>query len=292
MNSYKNTQAESLVLRSYDEMLARWDVEVEEVDLETSHGLTHCLLTGDPNGPPLVLFHGVGDNSAVMWVLNIGGLSQHFRCIAVDTLGGPGKSRPNAAFGSDFVQINWQLEVLDSLGLTDTNLAGVSNGGYMAYNLCVKAPDRVRKAVCIEGGMVTSPLKAMLTVLRMMMPEMLIPTEKNLRKVMAKLLSPESDLPRKHPYIVDHVLLLMKAHNRRAMYAHKVDPYNEEEGIRYREKLLFLMGDHQIKTKTEFLAQLEHGGYSYDVIAGAGHGLNQEQPEVVNQRIVRFLQER
>jgi pimeloyl-ACP methyl ester carboxylesterase len=72
------------------------------------------------------------------------------------------------------------------------------------------------------------------------------------------------------------------------MYMHRIDPYVEEEGIRQREKLLFLMGDHRIRTKKYLLAKLQRGGFLHEVIPGAGHGLNLEQPQIVNQRIIDF----
>jgi pimeloyl-ACP methyl ester carboxylesterase len=269
-------------------MLARWNVEIEQVDLETTCGTTHCVIAGDASLPPLLLFHGVGDNSAVMWVLNIGTLSKHFHCIAVDTLGGPGRSRPNEEYGRRFSLLEWQLEVLDALALQDTNVVGVSYGAYMTYNLCVKAPQRVRRAVCIEGGIVTSRLRPILNMV--MFPEMLIPTQKNLSKVLSKMISPASEFQSKHPYIVDHMTLMMRAHNRRAMYVHKLHLYREEEGITQREKLLFLVGEYRMETKRHLLKPLQRGGYSYKIIAGAGHGLNHEQPEIADQQIIAFLE--
>lgn len=290
MHAYRTADAERRAFAAYDEMLTRWGVELEQTDLQTACGTTHCVIAGDPDLPPLVLFHGVGDNSAVMWVLNAAALSQHFHCIAVDTLGGPGRSRLNDKYGRDFNQLAWQLEVLDRLGLEETNVVGVSHGAYMAFNLCSKAPQRVRRAVCIEGGIVTSRLRPILSMLQLMFPEMLAPTPANLKKILARMTSPDSRFADRHPDIVDHLVLLMQAHNRRAMYVHKLDLYAEEEGLRQREKLLFLLGNHLVETKTHLLEPLRQGGYAFEIIDGAGHGLNHEQPEIVNQRITSFLE--
>lgn len=59
----------------------------QELDIATPYGTTHCITAGDKSLPPLLLFHGVGDNSAVMWLLNMKELARHFYCIAVETLG-------------------------------------------------------------------------------------------------------------------------------------------------------------------------------------------------------------
>ena len=95
MKIYKNNKGKELVIKSYNELLKLWNIKYEEVNLKTKYGITHCIISGDNNKPPLLMFHGVGDNSAVMWIKNIEDLSQHFHCIAVDTIGGPGKSVPN-----------------------------------------------------------------------------------------------------------------------------------------------------------------------------------------------------
>lgn len=59
----------------------------------------------------------------------------------------------------------------------------------------------------MEGGMVTAPLKSMLQTLTMMFPEILVPTRKNLLKVVGKLSSPESRLSEKHPEVAEHIVL-------------------------------------------------------------------------------------
>ena len=127
-------------------------------------------------------------------------------------------------------------------------------------------------------------------MISLMFPEMLIPTKKNLSRVLGKMISPASDLHAKHPYVIDHMLLVMRAHNRRAMYVHKLDLYREDEASGQREKLLFLLGDHRIDAKQHLLEPLRRGGYSHRIIADAGHALNHEQPQITNQHIVAFLE--
>ena len=95
MKVFKSEKRKAAVLESYDKLASSWGVDKEERYVETRFGKTHVFLTGDPSNPPLLMFHGVGDNSAVMWLLNIQELSRHFYFIVVDTLCGPGKSEPN-----------------------------------------------------------------------------------------------------------------------------------------------------------------------------------------------------
>lgn len=70
MKKYKNEKAGQLILKTYDELLAKWGCEVEEKDIETTYGTTHVITWGKEDAKPVVLFHGVGDDSALMWIYN------------------------------------------------------------------------------------------------------------------------------------------------------------------------------------------------------------------------------
>lgn len=287
---FKSGAGQEQVLRSYDELLAGWGTAYQELDVETPYGTTHCITAGASELPPLLLFHGVGDNSAVMWLLNMKELAQHFYCIAVDTLGGPGKSVPGERFHKrTFNQVDWISSVADGLGLGAFYVAGVSNGAYMAFNYTVNGPGRVLKAVCMEGGMVTAPVKSMIHTLMMMFPEILVPTHNNLLKAARKLSSPVSGLFDKHPEVGEHLVLLMRSHNQQAMFAHKLQRYEQEKAVPFRGQLYFLLGDYKLEQKRELTRTLDAGGFRYTVIPDAGHGVNHEQPERVNRELVEFM---
>jgi len=287
---FKNDAGKEQVLRSYDRILEMWATDFQEHRVQTAFGSTYCLTAGSPDKPPLVLFHGVGDNSAVMWALNIRELSKHFYCIAVDTIGGPGKSVPNESFTKKtFNQVEWINQTIDHFGRDIVNLAGVSNGAYMAYNYTAANGERVNKAVCMEGGMVTKPFKAMLQTLMMMFPEILAPTERNLLKVIKKLSSPASDVFERYPILAEHLVLMMKNHNQQAMFAHRIQKYERDKGIAVKDKLYFLIAEHKIHLKKDFIGVLNEGGFRYKVIPNAGHGINHEQPKIIHHEILKFM---
>lgn len=95
MKRYKSLSGRQLIVDTYDMLLNSWDSDFEERDIETTYGLTHVIIVGDRQKPSLLLFHGTADNSAMMWIYNIKELSQKFYIIAVDAIGGSGKSEPN-----------------------------------------------------------------------------------------------------------------------------------------------------------------------------------------------------
>lgn len=290
VNVFKNQKSMEKVLKSYDALLKMWDVEYIEKDIETSFGKTHCILTGKKENPPLVLFHGVGDNSAVMWAPNIKELSEHFFCIAVDTLGGPGKSVPNEKYiKKHFSQQIWINEIADQLHLQKFNMAGVSNGAAMVFNYTTKESDRIIKAVCIEGGIVTNPLKSIISTVGMMFPEALFPTKRNMLKVLSKLCSPDSGFIERYPEIAEHLILLMKSHNRKAMFVHTIEEYHSDKGSAVKDKLYFLIGAHMVEKRNEAIQILNKGAHRYKIVQNAGHALNHEQPEITNHEIIAFL---
>jgi len=287
---FKNESARQQVMAAYDRLLERWPVAIREIDVDTSYGSTHCITAGNLGNPPLILLHGVGDNSAVMWPLNIEALAAHFYCIAVDTLGGPGKSRPNEQFHKKtFNQVRWLDEVIQHFSSARVHMAGVSNGAYMAYNYVATGSEKVDKVICLEGGMVVKPLKAMVQTLFLMFPELLVPTRSNLLKVLKKMSAPGSTLFEEHPWLAEHLILLMRHHNQQGMFAHRLEKYNPAHGAAVRDQLYFLIADHRLKQRGDFMRILEDGAYRYKLIRQTGHGINHEQPAIINEEMIQFL---
>jgi pimeloyl-ACP methyl ester carboxylesterase len=117
------------------------------------------IIAGGKKSPPLVMFHGVGDNSALMWVYNARELSKHIRLMAVDTMGGAGKSRPDERYGNEFDLSRWLGDVLTALRVDKTFAAGVSYGSYLAQLLQVSFPEKVEKLVCLAGSVAAKGYK-------------------------------------------------------------------------------------------------------------------------------------
>ena len=78
MKVYRNLKNGQKIIETYDKLLAAWDCDKTEKDISTTYGTTHVIECGDPSLKPLVLFHGVGDDSALMWIFNAKFLSQYF----------------------------------------------------------------------------------------------------------------------------------------------------------------------------------------------------------------------
>jgi len=288
---FKTDRAARRVAETYNQLLERWGVPVSERDVETSWGTTHAIECGDAALPPLVLFHGVGDNSALMWVFNARALAARFHVYAIDTLGGPGKSRPNAQYGRGFDQVAWIDQTLDALGLERVRLAGVSNGAYMAQHYAIARSERVIRVACLSGGIAAgeagSPLWAML---RVFLPEALFPTRSNTRKLIAKLSGDHSAAFTDDPLLMEHYYWLLRGFNTMAMGFHRVERFSDAEAGRLAGKSLFLCGESDpLGDRSRAEAQGEKYGVPFRFFPGAGYGLNHELPGEINAILIDFL---
>lgn len=81
----------------------------------------------------------------------------------------------------------------------------------------------------------------------------------------------------------------MRTHNQQAMFVHKLQKYNKEAAVAVKAKLFFVLGEYGLKQNEDFINILEDGGFHYKVISGAGHGVNHEQPDIVNIAMINFL---
>jgi pimeloyl-ACP methyl ester carboxylesterase len=294
MKVFKSEAGMRALMESYDRLVASWGVATEERDLETSYGTTHVILAGSTDNPPLVMFHGVGDNSALMWVYNARELSRHFRLVAVDTMGGAGKSRPDGRYKKGFDLAHWYGNVLDALDIKKAYATGVSYGSYHAQLLLISFPGRVERIVGMAGGLSikgsgSSGISQIVRMMRIFLPEALFPTERNVRKLYTKMDRNGADALLGNAELFKHFQLLLKHYNQQAQMFHNRRPFEEREIAAMRDKALFLIGDTDPFARlSDPFPQLRDHGMSFKVVAGAGHALNHTRPREMEAEIVRF----
>lgn len=293
MKIYKSEDAGRKICETYDGLVAQWSVQTQELDVNTYYGTAHVIECGMENRVPLVLFHGVGDDSALMWIYNAKALAEHFRVYAIDTMGGPGKSRPNENYGTGFDEIRWLDEIFEKLGLEKFHIAGVSNGSYMAQHYGIMRPERVMKIICMSGTIVDegsgSPLGKML---RLFLPEALFPTKNNAARLIRKMSGTNYSAFTENPKIMEHFYWLLKGFNNQAMTVHKLEYFNEEQISRISGKILFLIGANDpLGNHQETEKKLKHYHLAYRFFPGVGHGINHEIADEINRVIIKACME-
>jgi len=105
---------------------------------------THLFEAGAPAAPALLYLHGTGLGN--LWLDYHNALSQDFHVFALDTPGFGLTERPDWMRDmSDYIL--YFRDLLDELGLDKPMVVGHSLGGWMAAELAVWYPERVKKLV-------------------------------------------------------------------------------------------------------------------------------------------------
>lgn len=100
-------------------------------------------------GKPLMFIHGSGPGVTAWanWRLVMPELSKTRRVIAPDMVGFGYTDRPEGIAYNMDTWVQQALDVLDALGIEQTDLVGNSFGGALALALTIRAPHRVRRLV-------------------------------------------------------------------------------------------------------------------------------------------------
>jgi pimeloyl-ACP methyl ester carboxylesterase len=146
---YKSLASYEKMRDFYEDGLAKYKVPYVSQYVDTRYGATHMLAMGPTDAPPLVLLQGLA-GSAILWHQQVEAFSRHFRLYALDTVGQPGRSAPNAPsiFGTGYV--DWLIDVLDGLTLQKAHMLGVSLGSWAIIELGMSHPARLDKAVLLS----------------------------------------------------------------------------------------------------------------------------------------------
>src|SRR5215510_8448387 len=93
-SAFKTPEGEAAYLEAYDAAMKLLPVSYEEMTIQSRFGLTHVVISGPKDAPPLVLLHGYMATST-MWSPNIEDFSKEYRVYAVDVMGQPSRSIPD-----------------------------------------------------------------------------------------------------------------------------------------------------------------------------------------------------
>jgi pimeloyl-ACP methyl ester carboxylesterase len=115
-----------------------------------------------------LLIHGLGDE-ADTWRYLIPALSAHRRVIALDLPGFGRSDKPRRAYTVAFFQ-DTILNLLDTLTIPRAVLIGHSLGALIAHTLALRCPERVERLILIGGSPLSSAQKVSLATLLFLIP--------------------------------------------------------------------------------------------------------------------------
>ncbi len=99
-------------------------------------------------GNPLVLLMGFGADGN-LWEKHVAAYEQHFQCIILDNRGVGMSDAPKGSYNTDLMADD-TIAVLDHLGVTKAQVAGISMGGAIAQSLALNHPARVSSLVLVS----------------------------------------------------------------------------------------------------------------------------------------------
>jgi pimeloyl-ACP methyl ester carboxylesterase len=270
--------------RIYDSLLSMWPEKPDQVDIETSFGVTHINVNGPQDAPPLLLLPGFAANSTA-WFANIGPLAKRFRVYAIDTNGQPGRSIPSKVLTASTTS-EWLLELMDKAPLGRCNLAGISLGGWIALDFAIKHPTRVNRVVLLDPAASFAPMSASF-VFHSLIPIMIYPTRNGLIKYFRWLTRGKATNSEWGELMVQGIL------NCKPQPPVRATPFSDSQLSGCLAPTLLLVGEKSLIYDPEKAVQraarfMPH--VSTEILADASHGLNYEQPDLVNSKLIAFLE--
>jgi pimeloyl-ACP methyl ester carboxylesterase len=114
--------------------------------VDSSETLIYYQLRG--TGSPLVLLMGFGAEGSV-WEKHVAEYEKQFQCILIDNRGVGKSNAPEGPYTTEMMA-NDTIAVMDHLGVTKAQVAGISMGGAIAQSLALNHPARVSSLLLIS----------------------------------------------------------------------------------------------------------------------------------------------
>lgn len=129
----------------------------------------------------------------------------------------------------------------------------------------------------------------MSTMMKIFLLEALFPIAKNVKKLIEKLCGENCAVFTENETIMEHYTYLLKGFNNMAMGYHKVKNFSDDEIDAIRDKVEYLVGEEDPFEKIGGAVALKKYGMRVTFYEKAGHGLNHERADEINEKIVEVL---
>jgi pimeloyl-ACP methyl ester carboxylesterase len=282
---FKTKAEEAKYQTAYDKALKLWNIPYTEEDVKTSFGTAHIVIAGPRNGKSLVLLHGM-DASSTMWYPNIKVLAKNHRIYAIDFIMEPNKSHLTAKpLSSDDIVVFYN-EIFDHYKLKKFDLIGASRGGWIATLLATQKSNSIDKIVLLSPAQTFKFLdKPRKTTSALMLK--LFPSEKKFSKTVSTFSTHPENISR----IYKRQFYLANKYAKSNSSMLKMMPFSDKELESIQNPVLVLIGDKDVINSEESLERAKkHLSKSETrIIKDAGHFLTIDQPKIVNDAVINFL---
>ncbi len=287
--AFKTPAGQAAYLAAYDAAMKQWPIPYEEMELPSRFGMTHVVVSGPKDAPPLVLLHGYMATST-MWSPNIADFSKDSRVYAIDVMGQPSKSIPIEPIGHAPEYAAWLAATLDGLHLDRISLVGMSYGAWLALNFAIVSPERVQKLVLLSPGGGFIPMVKQFSLRGMAM--VWFPTRFTVNSFM-RWLGFTDRAGETAPLVLDLMRLGLK-HFRVPPATLRIMPslFSDDQLRAMRVPTLLLVGAHEVicdPTKALARARQLLPDVQGELVPGAGHEMCFSQHRIVDAKVLDFL---
>jgi pimeloyl-ACP methyl ester carboxylesterase len=290
--AFKTLEGEAAYLAAYDAAMKLWSVPYDEMEIPSRFGMTHVVVSGPKEAPPMVLLHGYM-GTLTMWSPNIADFSKAYRVYAIDVMGQPSKSISTEPIRDAADYAAWLTATLNGLHLDRTLLIGMSYGAWLALNFAVAAPERVQRLVLLSpgGGFIQTSKQFSLRGMVMM----LFPTRYTVNSFMQWLGFKDSSGDAGGRRVSELMYLGLK-HFRVPRETLRVRPtlFSDDQLRAVRVPTLLLMGEHEvICDPATALARARRllPDIQGELVPRSSHDMCVSQHRIVDARILSFLRE-
>ena len=310
LSLYKSEEGYSKMMSWYNRVQEEISVDHESVFVDTRFGKTHMIMAGKENQKSVLLIPGVA-GCAPLWRHQINAFSDHFRVLAIDIVGQPGKSaaNPPSVFNDDFT--DWLEDIIHALNLDKPHIVGVSTGGTTAMDMAIRKPDLIDKTVmCGPTGLARArlPFRQWLLTARKKNTDALSDdlTASSFSKPRSgetfgsfdRQLARGMALGTKH-YRVDKSLGVYNEKSSRVDFIKALKvigkfffSVDKKRLKSFRNKGLLIFGEYEVlynPWKISKRLQKLIPSLQIEIIKDAGHAAIYDQPEAVNKVVIEFL---
>jgi pimeloyl-ACP methyl ester carboxylesterase len=282
---YKSEEAKAKCLSIYEKVLDQWPLPYEEIAVDTPFGTTHIITTGSKRSKPIILLHGQWA-TATMWSSMINTLCQNHFTYAIDQINDIGKSTPTKRIINRTDYATWMVSVFDKLGVSEVDIIGLSYGGFLALNTALFAPNRVNRLCLLAPGIPSfgSPTKSWAIH---GLPMTIFPNRRTAEWLVSGM-SVNGYQPGNSEFeqIISGVLSLRS----RIPMRPKID---EEEFKRLQMPIQLVLGEKETMYDPKnaiIRARKLIPHINTVLIKDAGHMLTTDQPEIVKEKVLQFIE--
>ena len=287
---YKTEQGKKIAYNSYDKTMELWNIEYKEDYIQTDYGQSHVIVSGEENAPVLILLPGLFAD-ATMWYPNVKDLSRQFKVYTPDMPNYGGKSKPSGKAVEDLQDYRkWFTSILNYYQIEKASVAGLSYGSWLTLALAREMTDTISNIILLDPSETFMPMNSSMAW-KGFRYFMFFPNRKKYEKFFDWMGGGYSD-PQLDVWF-EHMLDVIE-YGSVGMFdvpQHRIYEPVELEMIKM--PVLIMAGGKPIiyespeKFKENALKALPHA--EVIIVPDAGHGLNMEKPEIVNNKMIEFL---